>query len=138
MTPATNEAQASAANSRTGAGLLQTEDLLLHPSAEPLLPTGELLLSELVTNAVTHARTPRGRLLFVRLQLLPHGTLRIEVHDADSEKPTPHPSSLTSESGRGLLLVRELASEWGYCPRRGGIGKFIWCHVSASPEAAAA
>ncbi|MEU6967726.1 ATP-binding protein [Kitasatospora aureofaciens] len=112
--------------------------LLLHPSAEPLLPTGELLLSELVTNAVTHARTPRGRLIFVRLQLLPHGTLRIEVHDADSDKPAPHPSSLTSESGRGLLLVRELASDWGCCPRRGGIGKFIWCHVSASPEAAAA
>ncbi|MFD5465498.1 ATP-binding protein [Kitasatospora sp. NPDC127059] len=114
------------------------EFLLPHPSAEPLLPTGELLLSELVTNAVRHARTPRGRLIFVRLQLPSPTALRIEVHDADSEKPAPHPTSLTSETGRGLLLVQQLAQSWGCCPRRGGIGKFVWCHITASAEAVAA
>ncbi|MFF4813422.1 ATP-binding protein [Kitasatospora sp. NPDC001309] len=112
--------------------------LLPHPSAEPLLPTGELLLSELVTNAVTHTRTPRDRLIFVRLQLPSPTTLRIEVHDADSEKPSLRPASLTSDCGRGLLLVQELASQWGCCPRRGGIGKFIWCHITAPAAEAAA
>ncbi|MFD7452323.1 ATP-binding protein [Kitasatospora sp. NPDC059827] len=110
-----------------------------HPSREHLLPTGELLLSELVTNAVTHTRTPRDRLIFVRLQLSSPTTLRIEVHDADSEKPSlRHPASPTSETGRGLFLVQELAQSWGCCPRRGGIGKFIWCHITAPAAEAAA
>ncbi|MFJ2575676.1 ATP-binding protein [Kitasatospora aureofaciens] len=106
------------------------------PSGEPLLPTGELLVSELVTNAIQHARAPRDRLIFVRFQLAPDNTLRIEVHDADSEKPTLRDASDSDEAGRGLLLVQELATQWGCCPRKGGIGKFVWCHVS--PEAAAA
>ncbi|MFG2842256.1 ATP-binding protein [Kitasatospora sp. NPDC048296] len=112
------------------------EFLLPRPSGELLLPIGELLVSELVTNAVQHARAPRGRLIFVRFQLSPNSTLRIEVHDADSEKPTLRPAPTSSETGRGLFLVQKLAQSWGCSPREGGIGKFIWCHVT--PEAAAA
>ncbi|MFC5662492.1 ATP-binding protein [Kitasatospora misakiensis] len=106
-----------------------------HPRSENLLPTGELLLSELVTNSVQHARTARGRLIQIRFGIA-DSLLRIEVHDADSEKPTLRGTSGSEEAGRGLLLVHELASQWGCCPRVGGIGKFVWCHVS--PDAAAA
>ncbi|MFJ3789165.1 ATP-binding protein [Kitasatospora sp. NPDC090091] len=106
-----------------------------HPSGEPLLDTGELLVSELVTNAVQHTRTPRGRLIQVRFSLS-DDLLRIEVHDADSEKPVPRPTAATDECGRGLLLVRELATQWGCCPRVGGIGKFVWCHIAAQPAPA--
>ncbi|MFJ9696503.1 ATP-binding protein [Kitasatospora sp. NPDC101183] len=105
--------------------------LLPLPSGELLLPNAELLLSELVTNAVQHARTPRDRLLFIRFHLSPDRTLRIEVHDADSEKPTLRDASDSDEAGRGLLLIHELAAEWGCSPRRGGIGKFVWCHLTA-------
>ncbi|SDT62574.1 Histidine kinase-like ATPase domain-containing protein [Streptomyces sp. TLI_053] len=112
------------------------EFLLPHPAGEPLLPVGELLVSELVTNAVQHARAPRGRLIFVRFLLSLDDTLRIEVHDADSEKPSLRPATSADESGRGLLLIQELATQWGCCPRVGGIGKFVWCHLS--PDAAAA
>ncbi|RKT15992.1 anti-sigma regulatory factor (Ser/Thr protein kinase) [Streptomyces sp. 1114.5] len=107
-----------------------------HPCAELLLPTAELLVSELVTNALQHARTPRDRLIFVRFQLSPDDTLRIEVHDADSEKPTLRDSPASAETGRGLLLVHELAHSWGCDPRTGGVGKLVWCHVS--PEGVAA
>ncbi|MEV7183882.1 ATP-binding protein [Kitasatospora sp. NPDC093102] len=110
--------------------------LLPHPAGELLLPTGELLVSELVTNAIQHCRAPRDRHILVHFQLSPDGTLRIEVHDADGEKPTPRPISTSSETGRGLFLVQELATQWGCCPREGGIGKFVWCHIS--PEAGAA
>ncbi|WP_316526366.1 ATP-binding protein [Kitasatospora brasiliensis] len=110
--------------------------LLPHPSGELLLPTGELLVSELVTNAIQHCRAPRDRHILVRFHLAPDHTLRIEVHDADSEKPVIQPISNSSETGRGLFLVQELAQSWGCCPREGGIGKFVWCHIS--PEAAAA
>lgn len=94
-----------------------------------------MLLSELVTNSVQHARTARGRLIQVRFGLA-DSLLRIEVHDADSEKPALRDASDSEEAGRGLLLVHELAAQWGCCPRIGGIGKFVWCHISA--EAAAA
>ncbi|MFI9332075.1 ATP-binding protein [Kitasatospora sp. NPDC052868] len=106
-----------------------------HPDGENLLPTGELLLSELVTNAVQHARTARGRLIQIRFGLA-RDHLRIEVHDADSERPALRDALECDEAGRGLLLVHELAQSWGCCPRRGGIGKFVWCHIA--PEAAAA
>jgi len=106
-----------------------------HPDSENLLPTGELLLSELVTNAIQHARTARGRLIQIRFRLA-CGLLRIEVHDADNGKPALRDATDHDEAGRGLLLVHELAQSWGCCPRRGGIGKFVWCHIS--PEAAAA
>ncbi|MFG3223425.1 ATP-binding protein [Kitasatospora sp. NPDC048194] len=105
-------------------------------AGESLLHVGELLVSELVTNAVRHARTPRGRLIFVRFQLLPDHILRIEVHDAGNGKPTLRDATTCSETGRGLLLLHQLAQSWGCSPRAGGVGKFVWCHVS--PEAGAA
>ncbi|MEV7777256.1 ATP-binding protein [Kitasatospora sp. NPDC088351] len=110
--------------------------LARHQGVEYLLYTGELLLSELVANAVQHARTPQGRLIQIRFGLS-ENLLRIEVHDADSEKPALRTTSTSDESGRGLFLVKELAAQWGCCPRAGGIGKFIWCHISAPAEAAA-
>ncbi|MFE4358946.1 ATP-binding protein [Kitasatospora sp. NPDC056800] len=110
--------------------------LLPHPSGELLVFTGELLVSELVTNAVRHCRAPRDRLIFVRFRLLPDDTLRIEVHDADSEKPSLRPASTSAETGRGLFLVQQLATQWGCCQRKGGVGKFVWCHVSPEADAA--
>ncbi|MFE4974685.1 ATP-binding protein [Kitasatospora sp. NPDC056651] len=107
-----------------------------HPCGELLVFTSELLVSELVTNAVEHCRSPLNHLILVRFNLSPDNTLRIEVHDADSEKPMPGHASPTSETGRGLFLVQKLATQWGCCPREGGLGKFVWCHIS--PEAAAA
>lgn len=87
--------------------------------------SAELVLSELVGNAVQHARTPPGRLIFVRFELA-HGLLRIEVHDADGERPRVRTGGWEAECGRGLWLVDRLSVEWGCCPRAGGIGKALW------------
>ncbi|MFE6050511.1 ATP-binding protein [Kitasatospora sp. NPDC056446] len=108
------------------------------PVGELLLPTGQLLVSELVTNAVRHTRVPRDRLIGVHFRLTPDGTLRIEVHDADSEKPVLRdtPAPVSADSGRGLLLVDALARSWGCSPRAGGIGKFVWCHITPEEDAA--
>ncbi|GAA2149951.1 hypothetical protein GCM10009760_43750 [Kitasatospora kazusensis] len=101
---------------------------------------GELLLSELVTNAVEHARVSprrvlRGQLIAVRFEVAV-GRLRIEVHDASCERPEAQPlPDGDDESGRGLLLVESLAVAWGCCPRPGGIGKFVWAHVGPAEGA---
>ncbi|MGA5824186.1 ATP-binding protein [Kitasatospora sp. NPDC094028] len=104
------------------------------PSGEQLLFPGELVLGELVTNAVIHAKTPPGRLIFIRFELCP-SALRIEVHDADAGRPSvPRLSSEFAETGRGLWLVSQLASSWGCCPRAGGVGKIMWALIDGGAQ----
>ncbi|MCJ1677233.1 ATP-binding protein [Streptomyces sp. APSN-46.1] len=92
--------------------------------------TAELLLSELVTNAVRHARAPQGRDIGVRLARY-DGVLRVEVADAGpAVKLTPQVVADWDERGRGLAIVAALAERWGCCPRRHGIGKAVWAEVS--------
>ncbi|MER7850139.1 ATP-binding protein [Kitasatospora sp. NPDC096077] len=87
--------------------------------------SAELVLGELLTNAVLHARTPRDRQLFVRFGLTASHLL-VEVHDAGRGLPLPRPAGVDSECGRGLLLVARLAVDWGWRAREGGIGKTVW------------
>ncbi|MDH6127423.1 ATP-binding protein [Kitasatospora sp. GP82] len=102
---------------------------------EPYGFVGELVVCELVTNAVQHARTSPGRLILVRFELL-CDVLRIEVHDASSKLPTVcPPSGADQEAGRGLWLVEQLSARWGCGPREGGIGKLVWAEVAAAPGA---
>ncbi|MFE2415135.1 ATP-binding protein [Kitasatospora sp. NPDC059408] len=104
--------------------------LAAQPSGELFVETGELVLSELVTNAVLHAMTPPGRLLYVHFSLHPDA-LRIEVHDAGAGRPYARPATVEDEAGRGLWLVSQLASRWGCCPRAGGVGKAIWATIGS-------
>ncbi|MGW2252982.1 ATP-binding protein [Kitasatospora sp. NPDC001660] len=97
--------------------------------------TAELLLSELFSNAVQHSDAPADRLIEVRFALI-NRRLRLEVHDAGAGRPSLLPAIPTSEHGRGLLLVNELAERWGCCPRAGGIGKFVWVLIAPAPALA--
>jgi anti-sigma regulatory factor (Ser/Thr protein kinase) len=86
--------------------------------------TAELLLSELATNAVRHARVSPGREIGVRFELT-DGQLRVEVADASDERPEQREAGPDDKGGRGLLLVDTLADDWGVCPRL-GVGKLVW------------
>ncbi|MFE9453692.1 SpoIIE family protein phosphatase [Streptomyces sp. NPDC006739] len=80
--------------------------------------TTELILSELVTNAIRYGRDPIGvRLLYER-------TLICEVSDSSTTSPHLRYAASTDEGGRGLFLVAQLAERWGtrYTPA----GKIIW------------
>ncbi|MFB7672847.1 ATP-binding protein [Kitasatospora purpeofusca] len=103
------------------------------PRGERYSDIGELLLGELVTNAVRHSDAPPDRLVEVRFAVVAD-RLRIEVHDAGAGRPVLRPSpDPDDEHGRGLRLVDELAERWGCCPRAGGIGKFVWVVISPAP-----
>lgn len=83
-----------------------------------------LCVSELATNALVHGAPPgRGFLL----RLLPCGDgVRVEVHDSGDGVPAvPQAPDRSDESGRGLLLVSELADKWGVAER--SPGKVVWC-----------
>lgn len=83
-----------------------------------------LILSELVTNAVVHARVPRERQIETRFEREDKG-VRIEVHDASDEQPILCPQTADSERGRGLTLVEAMADEWAVS-KRNGPGKVVW------------
>lgn len=78
----------------------------------------ELLVSELVTNAILHGS---GQ---VRLRLLRAGRLLCEVHDNDHALPVLVASGPEEENGRGIQLVSRLAERWG--TSRTALGKVVW------------
>ncbi|WP_432156413.1 SpoIIE family protein phosphatase [Streptomyces sp. bgisy153] len=88
-----------------------------------LADTTELLVSELVTNAVRHSR---GRP--VALRLVRGETLLCEVDDDDHELPTLLSAGPDDERGRGLRVVTTLAREWG--TSRTGTGKSVWFELT--------
>jgi PAS domain S-box-containing protein len=80
--------------------------------------TTQLLVSELVTNAIRHAQPP------IQLRLTLDGMLSIEVSDASSTSPHLRRADRYDEDGRGLMLVAQLADRWG--TRHTRTGKTIW------------
>ncbi|WP_435283514.1 ATP-binding SpoIIE family protein phosphatase [Streptomyces koelreuteriae] len=85
---------------------------------EDLALTTELLVSELIGNAVRHAKGP------IRLRLLRSRCLTCEVYDGSLTTPRIRHPSHTDEGGRGLQLVAALSRRWG--ARYLHDGKCIW------------
>ncbi|MEV6791136.1 SpoIIE family protein phosphatase [Streptomyces sp. NPDC051320] len=83
----------------------------------------ELLVSEVVTNAVRYAERP------VTLRLLRTDVLRCEVGDDSPQLPRQRRARETDEGGRGLFLVNRLARKWG--ATRVSTGKVVWFEVAA-------
>ncbi|WP_399896538.1 SpoIIE family protein phosphatase [Streptomyces sp. BBFR51] len=90
--------------------------------------TLELILSELLTNAIRYGTEPIG------VRLLHDTNLTCEVSDAGSTSPHVRRAATTDEGGRGLFLVAHYAQRWGtrYTPD----GKVIWAELAPYADAA--
>ena len=86
---------------------------------EDMLPTTELLVSELVTNAVRYSHGD------VTLRLVNEKALVCEVLDNSAALPRLRQANSEDENGRGLQVVRQLSKRWG--ARRTPAGKVVWC-----------
>jgi anti-sigma regulatory factor (Ser/Thr protein kinase) len=94
--------------------------------------TVELLVSELMTNALSATRALRMFLPSpIRLWLmLDRNRVTIVVWDANPQLPVPKTDVPDgAECGRGLLLVGAMAERWGWTPTPGIGGKSVWCIV---------
>jgi CheY-like chemotaxis protein/anti-sigma regulatory factor (Ser/Thr protein kinase) len=98
---------------------------------EDVLEDAQLVVSELVTNALLHAEN-RCQLGIV----FRSGWLRIEIRDRGSGGPEVQAADAQSEHGRGLLLVSAVSSAWGVEPLEPA-GKIVWAELRSGSEPAA-
>ena len=85
----------------------------------------ELIVSELVTNAIKYGEPP------IKLRLIRDTSLICEVSDASDTTPHLRRARAFDEGGRGLMLVAQLAQGWG--TRHTTNGKTIWCAQTLDP-----
>jgi anti-sigma regulatory factor (Ser/Thr protein kinase) len=95
--------------------------LCLSSAPPELVEDVELVVSELVTNAVRHGLGAITMYLEVASDRVVVG-----VQDEGAGWPVPRQPALTAVDGRGLAMVALLAAEWGVRPAPDG-GKVVWC-----------
>ncbi|MET7921604.1 SpoIIE family protein phosphatase [Streptomyces avermitilis] len=89
--------------------------------------TTELIVSELVTNAIRYGHPP------IQLRLIHHNhTLTTEVSDTSNTTPHMRRARTYDEGGRGLLLIAQLAQRWG--TRHTPTGKTVWTEQTLTPN----
>jgi serine phosphatase RsbU (regulator of sigma subunit)/anti-sigma regulatory factor (Ser/Thr protein kinase) len=89
--------------------------------------TTELVVSELVTNAIRYAGAP------IQLRLIHDRALICEVSDGSSTSPHLRRARTSDEGGRGLFIIANLTEHWGTRPTPGG--KTIWAEQAVEPAA---
>ena len=89
-----------------------------------------LLTSELVTNAIRHEVTGIVTLAIT----CSAGQLRVDVHDTSRALPMLVDAPLDAETGRGLMLVSTLSTEWGFY--RTHAGKSVYFAIAFGPDVA--
>jgi anti-sigma regulatory factor (Ser/Thr protein kinase) len=93
---------------------------------------GELVVSELVTNAI-RACQAAGAHRQVRLRLASdRARVLIEVQDGSPQPPVPADATAEDECGRGLCLVETMSAAWDWYPHRASGGKVVWALVPAA------
>ncbi|QYG91685.1 ATP-binding protein [Iamia sp. SCSIO 61187] len=104
---------------------------VLSSGAPELVHAAELVATELATNGLLHGT---GRVVATVRPV--DGGVRIEVGDASRRAPLVAPPSSEGLTGRGLAVVAQLASRWGY--EVTGDGKVVWAEVTAADPVGAA
>jgi PAS domain S-box-containing protein len=105
--------------------------LLTDAGRDDLVEPAQLLVSEVVTNALVHSATP----IDVSVAATEDGVL-VEIGDGSQHVPRPRHYAPTASTGRGLALLDQTADAWGVVP--GIRGKTVWFQLSSVDEHAEA
>jgi GAF domain-containing protein/anti-sigma regulatory factor (Ser/Thr protein kinase) len=104
-----------------------TAAVLRDASLGELVPDAEIVVSELVTNALLHAQTP------VVVRVLPKAeTVRVEVHDGARHHPVRGTQGADGMTGRGIRLVEALSRHWGVETIEDG--KIVWAELAQAGD----
>ncbi|GAA2976110.1 ATP-binding protein [Streptomyces fulvorobeus] len=95
-----------------------------------LIDDGQLIVSELVANAVQHSHCHSVR---VSVERPTGGRVRVAVSDKSRTKPVAATPNVDEEAGRGLLLVGSVADDWGVDYR--AWGKVVWAGLRTEGSA---
>ncbi|MFF7400675.1 ATP-binding protein [Streptomyces murinus] len=101
---------------------------------DALIDTTELIVSELLGNAVRHGCQYPTDTATLLLTAVPGRWLLIEVHDPSPATPALITAGPESECGRGLALVDAVSSGWGWTSAPDG-GKYVWSTLDAGAAA---
>ena len=104
---------------------------LVESGRDDLVETAELLVSEIVTNALVHA----GTYIDVAFTFVDHG-FRVEVTDGSPHAPTVRGYGPSAGTGRGLMLLEEMVDDWGVVPDEPG--KTVWFQIASVPAGSTA
>ena len=99
-----------------------TREQLAALCPEEAIEVAALLVTELVSNAVLHARTD----IVLMVDVAP-GRVILRVRDGSKATPVQHGYGVEAATGRGIALVEQLASAWGV--DRSEEGKEVWCRI---------
>jgi anti-sigma regulatory factor (Ser/Thr protein kinase) len=111
---------------------LHTRQIVFEWGLTPLERSAELVVSELVTNAVIASQSG-DRTQPVRLWLLSDAAhVLILVHDASAQPPMLLQAASEAERGRGLILVDAFSEQWGWYAPSETDGKVVWALISRS------
>lgn len=103
------------------------DDLETREVPAAVVDEAEIVVSELVSNSIRHARPLADGNLRVHWKVK-GGVVEVEVTDGGSEStPRPAPRTIWAPSGRGLRIVRSLAHEWGVTEDR--TGSTVWASL---------
>jgi anti-sigma regulatory factor (Ser/Thr protein kinase) len=103
------------------------DDLQTRDVTTTVVDEAEIVVSELVSNAVRHARPLPDGMLRVHWKVKA-GVVEVEVTDGGGDStPRPAPRTVWAPSGRGLRIVRSLAHEWGVTEDRNG--STVWASL---------
>lgn len=114
------------------AARLKVRELCLTRAPAELIDDVQLVVSELVTNAVTH-----GLGAITVLVGVTGDRVAIAVRDEGPGEPRQRDIEAASPGGRGIALVARLAADWGVRREPGG-GKAVWCLLTSTSSNATA
>src|SRR5438105_2174934 len=106
---------------------VHTKVILKEWNLASVTDVAELVVSELMTNALQASLSLTENQPIVLHLLATNERLLIQVWDALPTAPTPRPHAIDAETGRGLEIVALLSHRWGSYPR--GDGKTVWAAI---------
>jgi hypothetical protein len=124
--PLRSHLELGALDSAVPCARMHAKQVVIEWGLRALANTTELIVSELITNGIRASDPVLSPA--VRLWLFSdRRRVLVQVWDGSSKLPVPQDADPDSESGRGLLLVQQLSSDWGL--QREPIGKVVWALI---------